>query len=330
MQTNKTIIISALHIYIQQKVTCLPRILCRFLCVSITSLLVSCSVKNNTAINMPPAYVAPNVSYSSILALPFEQADKTVFYGDDPLQFGKLWLPNHSLIDSQKNNLMNKSKQPGLVIFIHGGCWLNAFSIEHSYPLTSALAAQGNMVWSIEYRRTGDAGGGWPGTFHDVLAGIDYILNQTHFKFDKSKVFLVGHSAGGHLALLAQSVLMAKSAQPNMTEKVIGLAAISDLKQYAVGGNSCQSAVAGFMGGEPSELIDDYSTANPSEQLNTNEKLTTLIHGTGDSIVPIRQSSNANFNAKFVAVENAGHFDWLHPDSEAFKVLLEQIKLSGQ
>ncbi len=60
---------------------------------------------------------------------------------------------------------------------------------------------RGWAVWNIEYRRIGD-GGGWPETFADVAAAIDH-LDGLHPALDLDRVELLGHSAGGHLALWA-------------------------------------------------------------------------------------------------------------------------------
>lgn len=85
-------------------------------------------------------------------------------YGDDPLHFGELSLPAGS----------PGSGHP-VVINVHGGCWLSAYPIDHSRALARALAESGFAVWNIEYRRVGDSGGGWPGTFEDVADATDFL-----------------------------------------------------------------------------------------------------------------------------------------------------------
>lgn len=292
------------------------------LVVLISLLLISCTseIGNNQVADTK--FLLTNVPYSAIISLPHTEADSTIFYGENDLQFGKLWLANPSAVGL-------KDASP-LVIFIHGGCWLDAYSINHSFPLTSALAENGVMVWSLEYRRTGDAGGGWPGTFQDVLLGIQYFLQQTQHQYDRSNVVLVGHSAGGHLALLAQNELIAQGRQDNAIAKVIGLAAISDLNRYAKGDNSCQSAVRQFMDGNLEEQQRNYELANPAQQLvdHGSPVQRFLLHGTADAIVPLSQTTEADFKANIVEVGDGGHFDWLHPQSESFQVLLNLINNS--
>ena len=110
--------------------------------------------------------VKSNVSYKSVTELGFTKANEKLVYGDESpeLQYGLLWLPKKPAADASVP----------LIILIHGGCWLNAFDIRHSYPLSSALAEAGYGVWSLEYRRTGDEGGGWPGSYEDIKQGLAY------------------------------------------------------------------------------------------------------------------------------------------------------------
>lgn len=246
---------------------------------------------------------ASNVSYSDVLALEFREADELLYYGENEFQFGRLWLPR-------------KSEEPSkLVIFIHGGCWLNDFDMAHTYPLSTALAQAGLAVWSLEYRRIGDTGGGWPGSFEDIQRGIQAISDLERYNIDTDSYLLAGHSAGGHLALLAGT---------NFPEAlaVIGLAAITDIKKYAAGSSSCETATMSFMGAAAGENPFLYSTANPAD-IGTHQR-STLLHGTADAIVDVSQATLEN--TETLIVENAGHFDWVHPGTDAVDLLLRVIK----
>ena len=161
--------------------------------------------------------VKSNVSYKSVTGLSFAQADKKLVYGDanPELQYGLLWLPK----------TLTSTERAPLIVLIHGGCWLNAYDIQHSFPLSSALAEAGYAVWSLEYRRTGDEGGAWPGSFEDVRQGLAFTSNLKEYPVDLDQIVIMGHSAGGHLALLAASE------NHNITA-VIGLAAITDIVEY--------------------------------------------------------------------------------------------------
>lgn len=248
-------------------------------------------------------FVAPNVAFSDVMKLPFRAADEKISYGDEALQFGWLWL--------------GQANKP-LVILIHGGCWLNAFGVDHAKPMASALSDAGYAVWALEYRRTGDEGGGWPGSFVDIQSALSSI-HQLPDAVNRDQLILLGHSAGGHLALLAHQQNKLKQG----IVQTIGLAAITDLPQYAQGQNSCQTAGPKFMGGMPEDLPEAYQAADPQQHgLYSN---TLLLHGQADVIVPEKQAKLAG--ATTMKLSTAGHFDWIHPGSEAFALLLKQLQI---
>lgn len=251
--------------------------------------------------------VVENVEFADVLQYPSRDYDHRISYGEDELNFGLLWLPD--------NRASSPLASPPLLIFIHGGCWLNSFDVEHSFAASTALADAGIAVWSLEYRRTGDAGGGWPGTFDDIKTAIAAKDSLAAYGVDTSQFAIAGHSAGGHLALLAGS-------GAEQAETIIGLAAIADIDAYGRGSNSCQTATAAFMNAEPDAAPDLYAAANPMEQgLHRN---TFFLHGDQDTIVPLSQSQNAQGN--LITIAGAGHFDWIHPGTPAFASLLTLLQ----
>lgn len=236
-----------------------------------------------------------NVSFQAVMVLEVKHQPEQIAYGQLPLQYG-LWWPGE--------------KDKPLLIMIHGGCWLNAFDVNHLKAMASALADQGFSVWAPEYRRTGDEGGGWPGSFEDIQMALRHTkqLPTVH----KSQV-LMGHSAGGHLALLATADGLLSN-----RKLTIGLAAIADLPTYAKGDNGCQKAGVPFMGGTEDELADAYRAADPQQKGQYKDTL--LLQGDADVIVPVSQAQLSG--AKTDIIEKAGHFDWIHPQTPAFSHLL--------
>src|ERR1700724_95725 len=110
-------------------------------------------------------------------------------YGDESVQFGDLYVP------------ADEESHP-VVILIHGGFWRAAYDLSLMTKLAQDLAARGIAAWNIEYRRVGNSGGGWPGTFLDVAGATDYVMTiAATYRLDLQQVVAVGHSAGGHLAL---------------------------------------------------------------------------------------------------------------------------------
>lgn len=89
------------------------------------------------------------MSAADALALPQPAADYRISYGDGPLQFGELRLPEGE-------------RQRPVAIVIHGGCWLAEYDLGYISGLADALTDSGVATWSIEYRRVGDDGGVGP------------------------------------------------------------------------------------------------------------------------------------------------------------------------
>lgn len=275
--------------------------------ISLFACLTLLSLSSPNAIAETYLPVSSNVSYGSVTALDFAPADMKLVYGNanPDLQYGLLWLPD---------NLDATQKAP-LIVLIHGGCWLNAYDIRHSFPLGTALAAAGYAVWSLEYRRSGDVGGGWPGSLEDIRQGIAFTSSLEDYPVDLDRLVIMGHSAGGHLALLAAT-------ETENVHAVVGLAAITDIIEYSRGENSCQTATLDFMGGTYEDNPVAYEAANPvGKSLAPN---TTLLHGNMDAIVPLEQSQLSA--AATVVVDGAGHFDWVHPGTAAYHVLLSTLE----
>ena len=254
------------------------------------------------------------VPYSALGVLPTSEADEQFSYGDDPLQTIYTW---HGRLSA---NAMYADKA---LIFIHGGCWLNAYGYEHAKGMYHALAELGMGVYVTEYRRVGDEGGGWPGSLDDVTQAISTALKRIENEGRYTNIYIAGHSAGGHLALLAAQRLSSSSLNLSRAniKRIIGLAAITDIQSYAMGHNSCQSATAKFMNGTPEDVPTAYQRATPRP---THGSLPiTLLQGDADSIVPARHAVLSGTNQKII--KNGGHFDWLHPESTSFDALLEVI-----
>ena len=287
-----------------------------------TLLLAGCARQQLNPDITPPQTALPtlsNVSYASLVSLPYTDNSLKLRYGADELQYGRLYLPHAAVTQT------NSQTKAQLVVFIHGGCWLNAYDINHSRAFSQAVAARGFAVWSLEYRRSGDEGGGWPGSMHDVLQGLSFVKNGlSDFAVDNTNIVIAGHSAGGQLALLAgsHSYLQPQANTLPMVKAVVGLAAITDMFAYASGDNSCQRATSQFMGGSPSEQPARYQQANPQQQ--TLHPATLLLHGSEDSIVPLSQASSSGLPFKTIA--NAGHFDWIHPHTLAYKQFIETLQ----
>lgn len=266
---------------------------------------------------------AQELTFHDVEKLPVPVAGQRIAYGSDPLQFGELRLPE------------GKGPHPVAVI-IHGGCWYSEYDLKYVGSFAAALTREGFATWTLEYRRTGNPGGGWPGTFEDVARGTDYlrVLGRTH-SLNLKRVVAVGHSAGGQLALwlAARRRLPKNSAlyapRPLGLRGVVSLAGITDMKTFRP---RCGDAVTKLFGGSPEEFPERYEQTSPIELLPLGVRQW-LIQGGRDRIVPLEQSTRYKAAAeakgdsvKLTLLADAGHFELIAPLSSAWPAVREAVR----
>ena len=248
-------------------------------------------------------------------------------YGGDALNFGDLWLPD--------------TRNPGphpVAIVVHGGFWFNAYTLDLMNQMSNAFAEAGIAAWNIEYRRIGDAGGAYPGTFLDNALAAEYVaVIASQYHLDLKRVITIGHSAGGHLALwlAARSKIpegdALYTAKPLALRAAISLAGVADLRrgwEMRLGGG----AVEKLIGGSREEMIARFATASPAEMLPLGVKQI-LIHGTADDRVPYEMSVAYQTAAvargddvRLVTLDGAGHFEVIDPGSREFVRVMEAVR----
>jgi acetyl esterase/lipase len=245
------------------------------------------------------------MSSEDILKLAPPAADARLAYGSDPNQFGEVRLPSE------------KGPFP-VVMNLHGGFWRAQYDLSHAGHLCAALSQKGIATWNVEYRRVGNPGGGWPGSFEDVRHAYRFIAQLgKRYNLDVAKVLVMGHSAGGQLALCLATH------EPALT-RVLSLAGVLDLTQawqLHLGDN----AVAAFLGGTPSEVPEHYREADPTAGSVPRATTQWLIHGAGDDVVPsyfsrnyAEQKKGRGEDVHYLEIATAGHFDLIDPRSRAW------------
>lgn len=243
--------------------------------------------------------------FDDILNIPAPAPDARLFYGTDSNQFGELRLP--------------KTAGPfPMVMNIHGGFWRAKYDLAHGGHLCAALTAKGIATWNVEYRRAGNPGGGWPGTFEDICNAYRFLPQiAKRYDFDPTKLLVIGHSAGGHLALCL-------AAHEPSVKRVISLAGVVDLQQ-AWELHLSNDAVVEFLGGNPGELPAHCHEADPAQLTIDHRTTQWLIHGAADDIVPAYFSRNYAEQKKqrgedvhYLEISTAGHFDLIDPHSDAW------------
>lgn len=242
-------------------------------------------------------------------------------YGPRDGQEGTLHLPTVS--------------HPPVVCLLHGGFWRMPYGREQMTEVARDLARRGFAVWNLEYRRLGAAGGGWPGTFDDVVTGIGHLaaLAADGIALDLQRVAVVGHSAGGHLALWSVSREAIRRHGRGTAVRIVGVvgqAPVADLERaHALGLG--RGAVAELLGGGPVDHPARYEAGSPRAMLPLGVPQL-VIHGTRDEAVPIELSRSyceaaydAGDRVELIALPGAAHMDFLDPASEAHDVLCQWL-----
>ncbi len=255
------------------------------------------------------------------LWLPDTRPDARIRYASDSaLQFGDLRLPD--------------AEPPPegfpVAIFIHGGNWTSDWTKDYSTRFVERLTNEGIATWDLEFRRVGNWGGGYPGTFADVATGADHLreLAKT-YRLDLDRIVAVGHSSGGHLALwLAGRKSLPASSRlhtpdPLPIAGVVSLAGTNDLELSLELGD--RAPILPLIGARTREEAGPrFAETNPAELLPLKVPQM-LIVGSGDSawrVSMIRQYARAAEEAgdtvTLAVAEGANHFDVVDADGPGF------------
>lgn len=241
-----------------------------------------------------------------ILSLAPPAADIRVRYGPDQNHFADLRLP--------------KTQGPHpLAINIHGGFWRSKYDLGHAGHLCAALTEKGLATANLEYRRVGNEGGGWPGTFDDIRNALRYLQqNAQQYSFDLRRIVVVGHSAGGQLAV-------ALAAHEPTIGSIVSLAGVLDL-QRTFDLHLSHDAVVEFLGGKPTDVADHYREANPLHLDVPQAIHQWIVYGTKDDVIPddfsrryVQEKKKSKEDVHLLKIDGADHFDLIDPRSAAWR-----------
>lgn len=268
---------------------------------------------------------------TDVLSRPAPPPDRTIRYGDGHDHVIDLRLP------------VGAGGARPLVVVVHGGFWRAAYDREHTGPQARAFAAAGHVVAVPEYGRVGAPGGGWPGTFDDTARWSDSVVDLVCAELgedavDRERVVLVGHSAGGHLALwaaarhrLPESSPWRRS-EPLPVRGVVSLAGVADIELSATLRLS-NGATQDLLGGEPTQVPRRYAETDPAVLVPTGIPAV-LAHGDVDDLVPIALSRSYEKHARaagdspaLVELPGTGHFELIDPLSAAWPTVMDSLEL---
>jgi acetyl esterase/lipase len=231
-------------------------------------------------------------------------------YGPGARQIGEWWVP-----PSVRGLLPT-------VVLVHGGYWRPVYDLHLEDAVAADLAARGYLVWNIDYAA---ADAPWPATLSDAAAAYDFAARSRYV--DPTRVAVVGHSAGGHLALWLASRGRLPTGAPGHGEYLVPALVVAQAPVAALALGSVlglgSGAVDAFVGGSPTSVPERYAVADPVALAPSGVR-TVLVHGAADDTVPLSQShaylaaAGPGCTLETVA---GGHYDHLDPTSPACEVL---------
>lgn len=244
---------------------------------------------------------------------------ETITYGDHPDQTGVLYMPAGA---------PPRSGWP-IAVVIHGGSWQQMYRRDLTAAAAADLSRRGVAAWNIEFRRVG-GDGGWPTTFEDIAAAIDHVPDLDA-PLDLDRFAIVGHSAGGLLALWA---LARHDGDPGGSPRLAptagcALAPIADLGPLREI-SATDHPLVGLLGGTAGDVADRWDLADPVRRVGHGVPVV-VGHGEDDDSVPLDQSrayvdaaSGAGDPVELVT-ERGDHMAVVHPGSPAWQRPAERL-----
>jgi pimeloyl-ACP methyl ester carboxylesterase len=249
-------------------------------------------------------------------------------YGDTSKQIGELRLPQ-----------LAGDKPSPLVIIIHGGCWASVYADYHFMDeFARRITALGYATWNIEYRTIG-SGGEWPVIFQDINRAVDYARDLAqHYPIDVSRVAIIGHSAGGHLALWAGSRQIINSnselftPNPLPIKGILSLAGIADITSLNGCGTLANNVIGIPINSTSFAITDRVQVTSPLQMLPSKTK-TILISGGADGVVPAaigaRYTTNAvalGDDSSHYILQGLNHFDLIDPNKTNWSLYQQALR----
>ncbi len=211
----------------------------------------------------------------------------SVRYGDHPSQLLDVWRPKELPVEPAP-----------VMIFVPGGAWIHGGRQLQGYALMSYLAQQGWVCLSVNYRVSPHHR--WPRHITDVKTAIAWArANVDRFGGNRNFIAIAGCSAGGHLSALA-------GLTPNDPEMQTELPEGSDTSVDAVVGIYGRYDWEDRSTPERARFVDFlervvvkrkidrhpeiFRKASPIAQIHRDAPPFLVIHGSGDSVIPVAQA----------------------------------------
>ncbi|WP_179466922.1 alpha/beta hydrolase [Mycolicibacterium vinylchloridicum] len=236
----------------------------------------------------------------------------SVRYGDHPSQLLDVW---------RREDL--PAEPAPVMVFLPGGAWVHGSRIIQGYALMSHLAAQGWVCLSIDYRVAPHHR--WPRHIQDVKAAIAWArANVDRYGGDRNFVAVAGCSAGGHLAALAGLTIDDPEYQAHLpqdsdtaVDAVVGIYGRYDWEDRST---PERTRFVDFLervvvNKKQSRHGDLFRKASPIARIHPKAPPFLVVHGSGDSVIPVAQAqafverlrSVSRSKVGYVELPGAGH-----------------------
>ena len=235
----------------------------------------------------------------------------TLRYGQDPDQFGQLrWPAGHG-------------PATALGVLIHGGYWRSRWQLDLMDAVAIDLAERGIVSVNLEYRRPDRHS--WQATLEDVRAGVQRAVGAVVGTDGQAPpIVLIGHSAGGQLAL---QIAEERAASNQPVAAVVSLAGVVDL-HAADERELSDGAVRLALGGRPDELPEWYREASPLAC--TQRRVPTVVafgaQDDPDLVEMNRRFARAAQGAPVDVIDLPGdHFAVIDPTSQLWQATVDTL-----
>lgn len=227
-----------------------------------------------------------------------------------------------------------KSKRPNAPIhlFIHGGAWRSGLARDYAFPAETFVNAGAHYI-AIDFINVGQAGGSLMPMAEQCRKAVAWVYkNAASFGGDASRLYISGHSSGGHLAgvVLVTDWQKEFGLPADIIKGAVSISGMYDIKPVRL---SARSSYVKF----DDAMEHALSAQRHLALLNTP---VTLVYGTLETPEFQRQSRDfatavkaAGKPVQIVAGEGYNHFEIMEtlasPYGLAGRAALEQMKLTG-
>ena len=158
------------------------------------------------------------------------------------------------------------------------------------------------------------------------MAGFRYLRTLAgKYSLDPERLMVIGHSAGGQLALCL-------AAHAKGVHAAISLAGVLDLDR-AHDLHLSNDAVVEFLGGTPVQVPEHYREASPMSAKVPKNVKQLVVAGAKDEVVPpafsrdyVSHKKKSGENVKLLELPDSGHFEVIDPEAKEWRRIVDAVR----